>query len=267
MKTIRTAWCILTVLVLSDAFAHEFWLMPERFLLRVGDRVKFSLSVGENFTGEPWDVRKSRIVWLKHFFGKKSTDLLPAVQEGDTGGVSLRFESEGTHLLAFKNDNKFIELKAAEFTAYLKEDGLDNALESRARNGQSAKPGRELYSRCVKSLVQVGSQPDDTHARLVGDRLEILPERNPYALRETDSLTVRVIFDQRPLANALVRVWHRQNGKAKVEAWRSNADGKVSFGLVRRGRWMVSVVRMVPYPDPKQADWQSFWGNLTFGYE
>jgi hypothetical protein len=29
---------------------------------------------------------------------------------------------------------------------------------------------------------------------------------------------------------------------------------------------MISTVKMIPHTDPKEADWQSFWGSYTFGF-
>ncbi len=34
------------------ALAHEFWLLPRKYRLAVGEELKFNLMVGENFEGE-----------------------------------------------------------------------------------------------------------------------------------------------------------------------------------------------------------------------
>ena len=48
------------------------------------------------------------------------------------------------------------------------------------------------------------------------------------------------------------------------EHQRSDAQGRIRFQL-RAGQSMVSLVQMVPMTDTKEADWQSYWGSLTFG--
>lgn len=253
--------------LLQSALAHEFWLKPQRFLLKVGERVPIRLQVGENFTGEAVDVRKARIIQFIHHSKVGAQSVKDQVREGENGGVTIHFPTEGTHLLSYRSTAKFIELPADKFNAYLQEDGLDNVLEARRQSGQGSKAGRELYSRCVKSLLQVGSTTDETFQLSTGDRLEITPEQNPYALANGDSLSVQIRFDGQPLEKALVRVWNKSTGTLRVDTLRSNSTGRIAFPLTRKGIWMVSLVRMIPYPDNRKADWQSFWGNLTFGFE
>ena len=44
-------------------------------------------------------------------------------------------------------------------------------------------------------------------------RLEIVPLNNPLALRPGAPLSLRVLFEQKPLAAALVKAWHTQGGE------------------------------------------------------
>ena len=41
-------------------------------------------------------------------------------------------------------------------------------------------------------------------------------------------------------------------------------QGQVVFTLASSDN-MISVVQMIEHTNPKEADWQSVWGNLTFG--
>jgi len=69
--------------------------------------------------------------------------------------------------------------------------------------------GSERYSRCAKSIVQVGPSGPGSQAQVskpVGLPLEILPEANPYAVPRSATLPVRVIYAGRPLAGALVKL-------------------------------------------------------------
>jgi uncharacterized GH25 family protein len=95
-------------------------------------------------------------------------------------------------------------------------------------------------------------------------RLEIIPEQNPYS--SDKSLTFKVLFDDKPLKNASVVVWQKGVEKPNKRNFRSDSEGKVSFSFESEGVWMVSTVRMIPYKDPKIADWQSYWGSYTFGF-
>jgi hypothetical protein len=49
-------------------------------------------------------------------------------------------------------------LKPNEFTAYLKEEGLKDVIDWRAKNGKSGEASRESYSKYAKSLLVSGVQ-------------------------------------------------------------------------------------------------------------
>jgi uncharacterized GH25 family protein len=135
----------------------------------------------------------------------------------------------------------------------------------RKKHGQLNKRGTEQYQRCVKTLLQVGNIHDETYRINTGMRLEIIPEQNPYA--SDKSLTFKVLFDNKPLKNALVVVWQKGIEQANKRNFRSDAQGKITFSFEPKGIWMVSSVNMVQHTKPIEADWQSYWGSYTFGFK
>lgn len=48
--------------------------------------------------------------------------------------------------------------------------------------------------------------------------------------------------------------------------YRTDTYGVFTTEVDAIGKWMVSAVHMVPSEDIK-ADWQSYWGSFTFGFE
>ena len=134
----------------------------------------------------------------------------------------------------------------------------------RKKHKQLNKKGTEEYQRCVKTLLQVGNINDETYRINTGMRLEIIPEQNPYT--SDKSLTFKILFDNKPLKNALVVVWQKGIEKLNKREFRSNADGKITFSFEPKGIWMVSSVNMVPHIKPIEADWQSYWSSYTFGF-
>ncbi|GAB3335160.1 DUF4198 domain-containing protein [Larkinella ripae] len=263
---------LLLCIIVFWAQAHEFWLQPNRFFAAVGDLISIEVLVGEGFKGERSEGKKNRIVQYSHWIkALPRQDLTPTLSKGQYGLTSVRMTSPGTHLIALANTNKYLSLSSKEFLAYLKEDGLDLVIQARQQNGESSKPSREVYRRCVKTLIQVGSTPDETFATATGMPLEIIPVQNPYALKSGQTAEFRVLYQQKPLAGALVRYWNYvpPKGTLKHEQQRSDKKGRVRFPL-RPGQTMVSLVWMVPYEksspsDTTRADWQSYWSSLTFG--
>lgn len=255
---------VLLLFISFFTFAHEFWLEPQKFLLAIGEKINFRVFVGENFTGEEVDFTKFKVEKFTHYSSKGQENTKGDLTEQNLSDF-LKFDTEGNHLIAFNNSNKHIELEADKFNEYLKDDGLDNVAAYRKKHGQQNKRGTEQYQRCVKTLLQVGNVHDETYRINTGMRLEIIPEQNPYISNK--SLTFKVLFDNKPLKNALVVVWQKGIEQANKRNFRSDTNGKITFSFEPRGVWMVSSVNMVQHIKPIEADWQSYWGSYTFGFK
>ncbi|GAB3551710.1 DUF4198 domain-containing protein [Spirosoma fluminis] len=262
MRKVLTA--ALSVLV-SAAVAHEFWLQPNRFFARIGDQLSVQILVGEHFTGERSEGKTNRIADYRHHTATGTADLAPMITGDTYGNVSIPLNTEGTHLINFANTPKLLSMKADSFLLYLREDGLDSVIAARQQRGEADKASRELYQRCAKTLVQVGTATDRTYSKNTGMPLEIIPAKNPYDQRFGQRAEFKILFMDKPLEGVLVRYWTRTIANQVIEeTQRTNALGDVSFRL-RAGRCMISLVHMVPAADLKQADWHSYWGSLTFG--
>ncbi|UOQ52589.1 DUF4198 domain-containing protein [Hymenobacter cellulosivorans] len=252
----------------TTTLAREFWLLPPHFFVVPGTRINLHVFVGDNFIGSRWPGKSSRLTSFVHYAPTDTVDLTKTATEQDTLSTSVEVIQLGVHLLAFSTNSAFTELDAEQFNAYLKENGLERVSYLRQQRGETTKPGRELYRRCAKSLVQVGPAGLDTsrvHRWVTGQPLEIIPEQNPYALRPGASLTCLVLYKGQPLPATLVQVWQRTGGQSQVIKLYTNKNGRVLFRLNSPGNYMVSSVYMETATDRKAADWQSTWATLTFG--
>ncbi|HEX8507597.1 MAG TPA: DUF4198 domain-containing protein [Hymenobacter sp.] len=262
----------------TSALAHEFWLEAPRFRLQPGQTMNVHTLVGENFKGDPWTTKATKVLRLVRYgpAPADSTDLTPAagVAEADTFRTAFIFSQPGTHVVLLRSTNSFLQLPADQFTAYLREEGLDYALQLRQENGQTATPGRETYRRCAKTLVQVGeaantpAASDSACRHVYGLPLELVPEQNPYRLAADKSLTVRVLRAGKPAFGAAVQVWQRQpNGLPTTHfTTRANQNGRILLRLSGPGPYLLAAVDMTAAPAKlrDRADWQSTWASLTF---
>ena len=255
---------VLLLLVCMVLQAHEFWIAPDKFRVKPGETIVANFKVGENFTGEPWGLKKSRIQTLQHFHKTKTRDLKQSVQEGQKDHFEITLQEEGTHLVVMQSNNVFIALDGASFNEYLKEDGLDDAYYLREKNQQLSDSASELYSRHTKLLLQAGTRTDETYKKIVGLPVEIVPEKNPYLLKKGDPVRFKVLFNGKPYFGAKVKVWNRFENRTTVQNIYAQQNGMIETHISNPGMWMVSVVKMVPSKDPK-AQWQSYWGSLVFG--
>jgi uncharacterized GH25 family protein len=165
-----------------------------------------------------------------------------------------------------QTENTFIELEGEKFDEYLKEDGLDEIYALRQKTNILNKPSSEYYSLHSKLLVQVGSHTDDTFRKVAGFPIEIIPERNPYMLKKGDPVRFRILFEGKPLFGAKVKVWNRFNNRTTIQNIYTEKSGMIETHISNPGRWMVSVVKMVPSKQDG-AEWQRYRGSLVFGVE
>jgi uncharacterized GH25 family protein len=256
---------LLALGLLSAASAHEFWLEPAPAVAAPGDTATVALRVGMDFAGEPRPLDRTLVTALRRHDAAGAHEAFDRVPEA-AGPLALELPlpTAGTTVLALDTRSKSLTLAAEKFTGYLREEGLDAVVAARAAAGSTEAPGRERYARCVKTLVRVGPDSDGTFAVETGQRLELVPLADPFRLRPGDTLRLRLLFERQPLAGALVRAWHRGDGRSAPQEARTGADGTVAFPLPRNGAWMFSVVHMVRVTDDPAHDWQSYWGNLTF---
>lgn len=258
-RLLRT--CILLSLA-GKLCAHECWLQPATFFPDAGGKVRLTVQVGMEFKGETRPFNPARVARLRHFSATGVEDWTTQV----TAALDFPalFTTAGTHVVAYDSQPSLIELEAEKFHEYLREEGLDHVITEREKAGEANQPGRERYQRCIKSILQAGGKPDATYAQATGQRLELIPLNDPSGVRPGGTLRLKLVFAGQPLAEAKVRAWHRQGDKLTTLDARTTATGEVAFTLPLAGEWMFSTIHMARIRGDAHADWESYWGNLTF---
>jgi uncharacterized GH25 family protein len=172
--------------------------------------------------------------------------------------------SSGDLILAVSTVPTLIELPAAKFTAYLKDEGLTDTIAWRAQHGESDNAGKERYSKYAKAILRSG-QANGFASHAVGYVIEIVPEADPYALKPGDSLPVQVLFRGQPAAGLEIEsAWANTTGNQATVVGRTGADGRMRVPLAAAGRWRLHTIKMERCAEQAAADWESFWASLTF---
>jgi uncharacterized GH25 family protein len=263
-KRFLTTFSVL--LVISLAQAHEFWLQSSGFRFKMGETMVVDFVVGENFTGEFWDLKRHKVEKVSIHAGPMVKDLMKEVKSSAGKNLSYKFDREGTHLLALETNVAYIEMEADKFNDYLREDGIENILEARTQAKELDKPSKEFYNRFAKLLVQSGAKTDETYRKRMGFRYEIVPLVNPYLLKSGDYLECRVLWEGKPSPHSLVKVWSHIGNRTFLQNIYTENDGTIKFPISSSGAWMVSSVRMIA-SEKEGADYQSMWASLVFGID
>lgn len=240
---------LLLIVIAFSAEAHDLWIEPSSFTPAAGDTVALRLKVGEHFEGETVPRRRGRI---ERFFARSAAGEteVPGQDGHDPAGV-LAVRDQGTTVVAYRSRPLRIELEAAKFELYLREEGLESVIAARKARGDSARPGVEIYSRAVKSLLQTGGgNPVD---QVLGLRLEVVRRGESF----------QILFGGKPLPGALV-VAIRRGEAREARRMRTDAAGMVTFSKLKKGEWLVKTVHMIPAPASVDADWESLWTSVTF---
>ena len=243
--------------------AHDFWIEPSKFRASIGEPVQLTLRVGQDFGGDSLPYITD---WFSDYrvIGPQEEYPIEGIIGDDPAG-EFTARTPGYYGIGYRSTQNFVELEPTKFRDYLAAEGLTEIIKRREENGQDDSSGRELYSRCAKSLLSIGAGgPDGAYRLNLGYTLELMPERNPYTLSPGDSLPIVLLYDGKPLADALIVAFtsDRPEDKSRI---RTGADGRAELTLDRPGLWLIKSVHMIPTdPDHGRAEWESFWASLTF---
>lgn len=270
-----TILCILFLLAVGIAYAHDVWLTPDRFVLVRGDTLVVHQFAGTELESEhdlPLNRSLTRSFQLTTAQG--SVDLLALLPDFRTQPeikpvLQRKLDFEGQALVTMEHAFIWEEFTNDQFRANLEHEEfeLDRFIPHMGQRSNQI----ERYARTLKLLIQVGEGGDgDLHRRAMGQKLEILLLQNPYLLEPGDDLEVQVLFEGRPLPDRLVKALSRNpSGVVSKARARTDATGVANFELEHAGAWLIRLVHMVPcaeHPnvDCDEVDWESYWTSYSF---
>lgn len=266
MFLLKRLFLLIPFLLVLPVLAHEFWLQPQQYIFSRGEEINIRFRVGEGFEGDNWSGNLEKVNELKLYYNDIVDDLKHGLSKNPGDSLQVSIFEETTAMITFNSVNSFIELEAPKFNEYLLEDGLNPTIDYRKQNNETDSVGRELYQRSVKTIVQVGTNKTDIYKKQTTLPIDIIPLSHPYNLTNNQILKVKVLYKGLPLANTKIRVWHKLPGTFTDSSFLSDANGEISFPVTTNGEWMVSCVHMIRVTDNTKAQWQSYWGSVTWGY-
>jgi len=273
----KRAWAasaavLIGICATSLCHAHDFWLQPAEFWLRPDSTTAMTVQVGHGPYRQRSPIQPNRIA----HFAAIAADGTPIDLHGElhlggnTSDADLKFRAPGAYVLVLETDARAqSHLPAIRFNDYLKTEGLTPALLQRERTHRMDADGSENYSRRAKSLVQVGFPGAGSQAQVtrpVGLPLEIVPEVSPYQQPRPANLPVRVLYEGRPLAGALLKLTNLAQDAAPLETHLTDGTGHATFTLPGSGAWLLNVIWTKPLPSSRETDFETVFASLSFGF-
>lgn len=252
------------LLIVASAMAHEYVLLAYHYRVQKGNMLEVHLFVADGFNIQlERPIQKAITKKFEMINENGKIDLMADKKDGELPVLNRKVDFNGLALIHTERDYAKITLSNEKFKEYLKEDKIENiTIDDTTKNEQ-----RERYTRYLKLLVQSETKEIDTlYKTVLGQNLEIVLLQNPYTLKVGDSLQVQILFMGKPLGLKNVTLQNRTgNEAATVQTSRTDSKGICSFVLKREGEWFVHLTHMIACPEPKEADWESFWATFSFG--
>jgi uncharacterized GH25 family protein len=266
---------LLGLLVCSRASfieAHDFWLQPSEYWIDPDVLDSMTLQVGHGPFRQRSPIPLRRITRFQAIAPNGvAVDLHQRLRLGQGAeDGDFRLNDPGTYVLVLQTDDGAqTHLPAIRFNDYLKVEGLTPALEQRVRLHRMDADGSERYSRCAKSIVQVGQPRAGLQGQVskpVGLPLEIVPEANPYGAKRLATLPVRVLYAGHALAGALVKFTNLANDASPFEVRLTDRDGRATFTMPNAGAWILNVIWTKALPRSEETDFETVFSSLSFGF-
>lgn len=245
------------------AAAHDFWIEPDNFRPQTGGRVAMRLYVGQNFKGNSLPYLPD---WIERyvFLGPDAKETPVSAIVGDDPAGQFPTNDPGLYIVGYRSTRFTVDLTLEKFEVYLVQEGLERILPLHRTRTAGKTNIHEAFSRCAKTLVTAGTPSARPGAdKVLGFRLELIAERNPYLPLTRNEFPVRLIYENKPLAGALVVAFNKHDATKKLKV-RSDRNGRALLKLDRPGVWLVTAVHIIVPPPEVKADWESFWASLSF---
>jgi uncharacterized GH25 family protein len=258
---VKKTLCLILLLA-ANAAAHDLFIMPEQFRVAPKQTIAIFYHSGDGF---PEGVQAPRRLQNAAVYSHHGTTELRNLREDGKRVIdSFVVNGTGHFITTVIAGAATIEMNPEEFTEYLKEEGLTQIIEARAKAGESGKPARERYTKFAKSIFLSGA-PDEGFKRVVGLPIEFVPERDPYRMKSGESLPVRVLLRGKPAPNLEVRTAWAGASESKLQnLGRTDSNGRIQIPITSAGKWRLHAIHMERVSDPAVADWESLWATLTF---
>ncbi|MEZ2338120.1 DUF4198 domain-containing protein [Mucilaginibacter sp. RCC_168] len=259
---------LLLALLLIIGFAassQDYFLLPESFNMKKGDKLSLHLLSGNDFQKDAeYRYKDAKVSKFMLYEGSKKTDLSQAPKDTSANVLNYRLENSGLALIEMVKSES-IESERNKFLKYLDNEGLDKIAEDAKNSNQQYFV--EKTNRYLKTLIAVDKPNGKDFDKPLGETYEIVIQQNPYKASYGDDVTAQILFKGKPLKDAVVIVYTRTiNGNVFPQKLSSDAQGQVYFKLSREGVYMISSVHVVRSTD-KNADFESWGATFTFAFK
>ena len=273
--------CLLVVILFSS---HDMFLKLKQYFLEPNTDTVIELFNG-TFDRSDNVITRDRMLDVSIVANGKriNIDTTHWFEKEKTTYLNFTTGSPGTYLTGVSTKARSLGMSAESFNDYLEHDGVLDMLESRKQKGTLGDSATERYSKHVKTIFQVGNKLTDDYKTELGYPIEFILLENPYDLHPGHSLPVKLLFDQKPLANQLVYVGSEANAHTHTHdgethshdgqndhthedllQLRTDEKGLLNVPISTEGIWYLKTIHLVEVEEEGLTH-ESNWATVTFG--
>lgn len=263
------------MLILANSrisLAHEYWIDPVGDQWETGDVLSADIRNGDHFIGTDFPFDTSTL--------SRAGLIAPSERRALTGtlgnypAISLIVSEPGLHLLLLETTRRQHTYDNFDaFTAFLDYHGLSEFQKRHKERNLPDQAIQENYYRFCKAFVVVDNPRQFNHTPLryavqtlpalqpQNQRLELLALGNPIG---TNSLSVQVRFEGKPLPDRQIELFHRNEQDSVMRTTAvSNDEGWVEFDISSKGDYLINSVWILDSLN-EHAHWTTLWASLFF---
>ncbi|HEU0185149.1 MAG TPA: DUF4198 domain-containing protein [Blastocatellia bacterium] len=245
---------------------HNFWLIAKRHLAPQEGKLRVEAHTGHHFPVGESAISPERIADFRLISPNGEAPILDYRVEGAALVAEVTAQDAGARMAALTLHPRSITLEPDLFAKYIEEEDSAEAVAPDFQPGVTRSAQHEVYSKYAKAIL--ANDDNDVACRIVGQKMEIVLERNPAKLSAGDRLPVRVLFDGAPIPGVRVSSGcDRLSDGGYASHTRADAEGRAEVKLPVSGQWFLRSHYIRRHPDTQVADWESFWPSVTFRVE
>lgn len=237
------------LLAATGAQAHMFWLNVSPDQVKVGQPVKVEIGFGHKFPKDE-NIKEERLGEVKALTpdGRQLT-----VKKISTGLYEFAPPVAGVYLVSAQVVPGFVTR-------------TPKGMKMQTKKGVPDANYCFHFDMSAKTLVNAGGVQTGTGAT-VKTPLEIVPLKNPGAVKPGEALPVEVRFQGQPLAGVEVKFTNdhwTDPQKPFAVLGKTDAKGQIQVKPDKAGKWLLLASHKTPYPTPEECDDNMYAASLAF---
>ena len=231
-----TLFVLLACIIASSAFAHEFIIKPVQFNAEPGQKIPFSVVSAHVFmVSEEMEPAEYVGVSLIKGNSRTSLKLQPNSMLLTLDGV-VGCTKSGSAIIAGHRKG-MVWTNTTKGWKQASKKGLKGVISS----------GK--YEKFCKTLINT-SKADKGYAKVVGDKLEIVPMSNPALAETGDDMEFKILYDGKPLSTEVFATFDGFTTNPNTYAYftECNDKGIAKVKITHPGAWMIRVQKKIEQP-------------------